>query len=195
MARQIESTNAYKDVLLKLIPSEIVAAYMVIEGLTGKESYSKWVATLSASVLLFLIPFYLVKLYKMRRRLQVIFTMGSFVVWVYWMGGPFKYWGVHYAPIASIILVLWTLLVPLIFLPSKFNEGDEITISSTRQQDVARPLGGVVWRPEMDRYLGKKTRITEVDKKGRTVKLETDNGANQWAFEWLTPMSGGKENS
>lgn len=41
MAKQINPDQTYRDKLLKLIPSEIVAAYMVLIGIIP-ENYSKW---------------------------------------------------------------------------------------------------------------------------------------------------------
>jgi hypothetical protein len=186
MARQIESTNTYKDVLLKLIPSEIVAAYMVIDGLVpGDKPYAKWVATGASMFLLILTPIYLNKLYKVHKWLQILFTTGSFVVWVYWMGGPFKYWGIHVPPIASIILVLWTLLIPLANLPSEFNEGQIVKIGTKKPDIVSRSVGAVIWDKEMDKYLGKIARVEKVDDRKRIVKLNIDNGQHSWAFEWI----------
>lgn len=196
MTRQIESTNTYKDVLLKLIPSEIVAAYMVIDGLTSKESYAKWAATCAVAVLLGLIPFYLWRLYKVRRWLQIIFTMGSFVVWVYWMGGPFKYWEIHYPPIASIILVLWTLLIPLILLPLEFNKGQKVKIIPNKPKDIETPGRVFVWNNDMNKLRGRSATVVKVDSRERSVKLDVDGGVNEWPFEWVESVkTNGKENA
>jgi len=41
MAREIKVDQNYRDMLLKLIPSEIVAAYMVLAGIIPQD-YAKW---------------------------------------------------------------------------------------------------------------------------------------------------------
>ena len=124
MAREIKSYNHYKDRLLKLIPTEIVAAYLVIEGMIPEEGpRAAWVSLVSALVLLILIPFYLRQTMSVRRTGQVVFTMISFVVWVYSFGGPFAFYGLYVGYIGSILLVIWTLLIPLLYKPSTDTDG------------------------------------------------------------------------
>ena len=115
MARQIKQENSYQSRLLKLIPSEIVAAYLVIIGFIppGYE-HSKILLTIVTAVLLIMVPFYLISFMAVKGPLQIIFTSLSFLVWVYSMGGPFLYYGIHEAVIGSALLVLWTLLIPIV---------------------------------------------------------------------------------
>lgn len=113
MPREIKTDQKYRDKLLKLIPSEIIAAYMVISGLIP-ESKAKWGLLIVSVVLLVLVPFYLRKIHDVQPIPQIIFTALSFVVWVYTLGGPFKLWGLYEAWIGSVVLVLWTLLIPLV---------------------------------------------------------------------------------
>lgn len=118
MARQIKQENNYQSRLLKLIPSEIIAAYLVIIGFIppGYEN-SKILLTVVTAILLILIPFYLISFMSVKGPLQIIFTSFSFLVWVYSMGGPFIYYGIHEAVLGSVILVLWTLLIPFVVKP------------------------------------------------------------------------------
>ena len=119
MAREIKSYNHYKDLLLKLIPTEIVAAYLVIEGIIPEgDPLAGWVSLLSALILLILIPFYLQKIMAVKRTRQVVFTMISFIIWIYSIGGPFEDYGVYVGYIGSVLLVLWTLLIPLLYKPA-----------------------------------------------------------------------------
>ena len=152
MARQIEASNRYGDVLLKLIPTEIVGAYMVTDGfIPPGTAFAKWIALGAGGFLLVITPFYLHKLYKVHDRVQIFFTTASFVVWVYWMGGPFKLWGIHSSPLASVILVLWTLLVPLVNLPKKFNKGQTVQILTKKPVVVPGKYSAVIWDEEMKR--------------------------------------------
>ena len=116
MAREIKVNQDYKNKMLKLIPSEIIAAYMVVEGVIPDEHQK--VGSIIVSVgLLILIPFYLNRFYQIRRFGQHLFIMIAFIIWVYTLGGPFRAWGVHEAYIGSILLVFYTLLIPLFYHP------------------------------------------------------------------------------
>lgn len=112
MARQIKRDQHYRDKLLKLIPSEIVAAYMVVMGIIPENS-AQWGTLIVSLVLLILTPFYLKRFEKVTNNIQIVMCSLSFVVWVYSLGGPFVHWNVHQPWIASIVLILWTLVIPL----------------------------------------------------------------------------------
>jgi len=116
MAREIKTNQDYKNKLLKLIPSEIVAAYVVIEGIIPDDR--KLIGTIAVSlVLLILIPLYLKKIYKVQRFGQHVFVMIAFIIWIYTLGGPFKHWNLWEAWIGSAVLILYTLLIPLVYQP------------------------------------------------------------------------------
>ena len=120
MAREVKVNQDYKSKLLKLIPSEIVAAYVVIEGIIPDER--KYIGTLVVSmILLALVPLYLRNIYRVRRLGQNIFVMIAFVVWIYSLGGPFKYWNIWEAWIGSSLLILYTLAIPLFYRPGEKN--------------------------------------------------------------------------
>jgi hypothetical protein len=114
MPREIKSDSTYRSKLLKLIPSEIVAAYMVLQGIVPADS-GKWGLFAVSVVLLIITPFYLSKFENVKKAPQIVFSTLSFVIWIYSLGGPFVYWGLYKAWVASIVLVLWTLIVPLFF--------------------------------------------------------------------------------
>jgi hypothetical protein len=118
MAREVKINQDYKSKLLKLIPSEIVAAYVVIEGIIPDER--KYLGTLVVSlILLIMVPLYLRKIYNVRRVGQNIFVMVAFVVWIYSLGGPFKFWNIWEAWIGSSLLILYTLAIPLFYRPGE----------------------------------------------------------------------------
>ncbi len=78
MAREIKVNQDYKSKLLKLIPSEIIAAYLVIEGIIPENR--KFIGTLVLSlVLLVMVPLYLKKIYKVKRLGQHVFVMIAFL--------------------------------------------------------------------------------------------------------------------
>jgi hypothetical protein len=118
MAREVKVNQDYKSKLLKLIPSEIIAAYLVIEGIIPENR--KYIGTLVVSIiLLFMVPLYLRKIYNVRRIGQHIFVMFAFLIWIYSLGGPFRYWNIWEAWIGSSLLILYTLAIPLFYRPTE----------------------------------------------------------------------------
>jgi len=129
MARSIKQDQDYKSKLLKLIPTEIIAAYMVIHGIfqgqviqVGEKDLTHVVGWSVFVALLVLTPLYLVKIHAVKSKAQVILTTLSFPVWVYTIGGPFKMAGWYQPQIASCILVVWTLIIPLVIVSEKREE-------------------------------------------------------------------------
>lgn len=115
MARSIKKENRFADKLLKLIPSEIVAAYLLVRGMIPTEDASlqliiEWSVF---GFLTILTPLYLKKFQNVHRVSQIIFTTISFAVWVFSIGGPFALYNFYMPEIASIALAMWTLLIPL----------------------------------------------------------------------------------
>ena len=136
MSREINSTQPFQDKVVKLIPTEIVGAYMVLNGIIGlpASSTAESMRALSAppvsddtlrlyliqavfAILLVLTPLYLAKVAKVTNRRQLAVTTMSFVVWAYTLGGPFIVWGLYYPLVASVLLVIWSLVVPM-FVPA-----------------------------------------------------------------------------
>jgi hypothetical protein len=120
MARAIKPDQDYKSKLLKLIPTEIIAAYMALHGIfqgqviaPGGADVTYVVGWTVFVILLVLTPFYLARIHNVRDKTQLTLTTLSFVVWVYTLGGPFQMAGWYQPQIASCVLVLWTLIVPL----------------------------------------------------------------------------------
>ena len=122
MAREISTGHSYPEKLLRLIPSEIVAAYLAINGIIPS-GYSKWGSVTVSAILFILIPFYLWRVQNVRKILQVSLTSLAFVVWIYSLnGGPFAYFGLYSPWIASIVLILCTLLSPVLITPKKIRK-------------------------------------------------------------------------
>ena len=135
MAREVNNTQPYSDKLVKLIPSEIVGAYMVLSGILGYTAGKN--VTISALpktipdtelkpillqivffILLILTPVYLKKISKVNNVKQLFITTISFIILVYSLVGPFIIWNIYYSLIGSIAIVLWSLIVPLFISPS-----------------------------------------------------------------------------
>ena len=116
MAREVKTDQDYKSKLLKLIPSEIIAAYILIWGIIPAD-YKYWGSLITAAIMLVLIPFYLRRLYDVKRLGQIIYIMIAFVIWIYTLGEPFRQWGIWQEWIGSVLLILYTLTIPLFYHP------------------------------------------------------------------------------
>lgn len=133
MGREINATQPYTDKLVKLIPTEIVGAYMVLAGVLGygggtssEGATASHLAVLPDEpalkitlvrivffALLVLTPLYLKRIGRVTNIVQLVVSTLSFVVWVYTLGGPFIDWEIYHPLIGSVVLVLWSLTVPL----------------------------------------------------------------------------------
>ncbi len=179
--------NQYKDVLLKLLPGEIVAAFLVLDGIIlPQELNAKWLSLGVVVVLLIMTPFYLIRIYNVKRWRQLLFISVSFIVWVYSVGGPFKYWDLYNPRLGSIFLILWTLLIPLVYLPGKDFPKQSVRITGDRPTAGKGPFGQVIlFLPAMSKFLGKETTVMSIDRLKGTARLAIDKGKNSWALEWL----------
>ncbi len=114
MARQISSEDNYRDKLIKLIPAEIVAAYLMLQA--NLLDQGRTVVWIVIGVLFILTFLYLRFFGEVKKWLQLIFSSLSFLIWVYSIA-PEEILGpdLHNPSLATIILVLWTLLIPFFF--------------------------------------------------------------------------------
>ncbi|MBI5325636.1 MAG: hypothetical protein HZB41_10270 [Ignavibacteriae bacterium] len=118
MAREINNVQPYQNKVVKLIPTEIVGAYMVLTGMIPP-SYTKLWYFIISIILFILTPLYLRKFTGVKHKIQLIAASLSFLIWTYSInGGLVNYWDLYNAPVASIIMVLWTLLIPLVIKPN-----------------------------------------------------------------------------
>ena len=114
MGRGIEQENSFLQVLLKLIPSEVIAVYVFIQGvLPGRF----WLHLAFALLLVGLTPLYLSKAGGVKSKAQLVLSTLSLVVWIYAMGtGPLRF--VHppyYEPWhGAVLLAVWTLVPPML---------------------------------------------------------------------------------
>ncbi|HVO38780.1 MAG TPA: hypothetical protein VMV03_07105 [Spirochaetia bacterium] len=119
MGRSIEN-DSFLQVLLKLIPSEIIAVFVFIQGVMPRVLLPHLVVGL---LLVALTPVYLRWASGVRSRPQLVVSTLSLVVWIYAMGvGPLRFvrapW---YEPWhGAVALAVWT-LVPPIFLTPREN--------------------------------------------------------------------------
>ena len=114
-----QDVNSFKDRLVKLIPSEIITAYVTIQGLisgyvgAGNKETLMWIVF---GALFVLTPVYLYFITDVRKWGQIIFTSIAFVIWVIAVGSPIT--TILDFPsvfIGSVLLVIYTLLIPFFY--------------------------------------------------------------------------------
>lgn len=116
---QAQTVNDYKDRLVKLIPSEIITAYVTLKGLItspsveGNKSLLLWIVF---GILVVLNPLYLYYISNVKKAGQIIFSSFAFVLWVMVIGGTFTtVFGFPAEYIGSIMLVIYTLFIPFVY--------------------------------------------------------------------------------
>lgn len=123
MARTVNRSDDYLSRVLKYIPSEIVMAYIAIEGVL-RTSYNpavwaerQMLLKLSlgvAATLTIITPFWLWRVMRVRRGTQILLSTLSVPVWLFAMGGPFVLLDWYKPAFGAIVLPLYTLIVPII---------------------------------------------------------------------------------
>jgi hypothetical protein len=117
MGRSIEQENSFLQVLLKLIPSELIAVFVFVQGVMPRLF---WPHLAVAVVLVALTPLYLSRASGVRSRPQLVISTLSLVVWIYAMGaGPFRFIRPpFYEPwYGAVVLAVWTLVPPMFLTP------------------------------------------------------------------------------
>lgn len=89
MGRAIEQENSFLQVLLKLIPSEVIAVFVFIQGVMPGKFWPHFVVAL---LLVGLTPLYLSMAGGVKSKTQLVLSTLSLVVWIYAMGtGPLRF--------------------------------------------------------------------------------------------------------
>ena len=130
MAREIKSAadlpvpppsqvNDYKDRLVKLIPSEIITAYVTVKALingAGEQGNRQLLTWIIFGILVVLNPLYLYYVTNVKKAGQIVFSSFAFVLWVMVIGGTFTtVLGYSAEYLGSIMLVVYTLLIPFVY--------------------------------------------------------------------------------
>ena len=130
MAREIKSAadlpvpppsqvNDYKDRLVKLIPSEIITAYVTVKALingAGEQGNRQLLTWIVFGILVVLNPLYLYYVTNVKKAGQIVFSSFAFVLWVMVIGGTFTtVLGYSAEYLGSIMLVVYTLLIPFVY--------------------------------------------------------------------------------
>ena len=119
MSRSIEQENSFLQVLLKLIPSEVIAVFIFIQGVMPAELLPHLVV---AVLLVAITPVYLNRASGVTSRAQPIVSTLSLVVWIYAIGtGPLRFIRPpYYEPWhGAVALAVWTLVPPIFLTPGE----------------------------------------------------------------------------
>jgi hypothetical protein len=113
------TVNDYKERLVKLIPTEIITAYVTIKGLvsgSGVQGNKQLLIWIVFGVLLIINPLYLYYITRVKKPGQIVFSSIAFVLWVMVIGGTFgNILGFPAEFLGSILLVIYTLFIPFVY--------------------------------------------------------------------------------
>jgi hypothetical protein len=111
------NANEYFERVAKYIPGEVLAGYLAVNGIIQSVDASKERALPAAAwgvfiLCLFLTPIYFNQMAKpgQPKRLNMLVATIAFAVWAYALGGVFNLVGVYKPWLASILLVVFTLV-------------------------------------------------------------------------------------
>lgn len=123
MTRGVNAGDNYLSRVLKHIPSEIVMAYVAIDGVL-RTTYNPnvphdrqillkllWIVFGALTVLT---PLWLWRVMRVRRLEQLFVSTLSVPVWLFALGGPFALQDWYQPAFGAIVLPLYTLFVPII---------------------------------------------------------------------------------
>ena len=122
MAGGVKTSDNYLSRVLKHIPSEIVMAYVAIEGVL-RTSYDASVPQdrqillkllwIVLGALMVLAPLWLLRVMRVRRFTQLCVSTLSIPVWLFALGGPLALQEWYQPAFGAIVLPLYRLIVPI----------------------------------------------------------------------------------
>jgi len=123
MTRTVNTTDNYMSRVLKHIPTEIVMAYITIDGVL-RTSYrpNVWAERQTLQTLLWVVmavltvltPFWLYRVMRVKRPKQLFISTLSVPVWLFALGGPFALQDWYQPAFGALILPFYTLIIPII---------------------------------------------------------------------------------
>jgi len=107
--------DTYYSRLVKLIPSEIIALYLALDGIASAMKQKEILLWVVFGVAVTGAWFYLGRLANVKLLSQRLLTVLAFVIWVYVFGGPFTHLSWYDPGYGKLLLVVYTFFVPVIF--------------------------------------------------------------------------------
>jgi hypothetical protein len=126
LANQPPDPNAgfkeYLQRLIKMIPGEIVGLYMIGSGFIPKgEPLALVIWSVVCLILLIALRIWGTAdpvEGKPSQPIPVFISAVAFVIWLYWLGGPFSAYpehNLHIDYVGSLLVLVWSFIVPLIY--------------------------------------------------------------------------------
>jgi hypothetical protein len=113
-AKAVAYDNYYSR-LVKLIPSEIIAFYLALDGIASAMKQKQALLWVIFGISLIGAWLYLGKLANVMQFLQRLLTVIAFAIWVYVFGGPFALLSWYDPGYGKLLLVIYTFFVPMLF--------------------------------------------------------------------------------
>jgi hypothetical protein len=107
--------DTYYSRLVKLIPSEVIAFYLALDGIASvmkDKDTMLWIAFGNAVIGAWI---YLGQLANVRGFVQRFLTVFALVIWIYVFGGPFVQFSWYDPAYGKFILVIYTFFIPMLF--------------------------------------------------------------------------------
>jgi hypothetical protein len=113
-----EEFKHYLERLLKMIPGEIVGVYMIGSGFLPPDAPAFMIGWPVVCLILLII----LRIYGTAegndpwQRVPVFVAAGAFVLWIFWLGGPFELLQVPYREnLASLAVAVWSFVIPIFY--------------------------------------------------------------------------------
>jgi len=113
-----QEADSYTERLIKYIPAEIVAVFILVQGLVQELSDDPVLfSRISWGIFILfciLTPLYLLRLQGVKKVTQLIISILAFAVWVFALGGPFATLGWYNPLYGQILLPIFTILIAIV---------------------------------------------------------------------------------
>jgi hypothetical protein len=122
--KNMPKADNYQSRLLKLIPSEVIAVYIFINGIIGNDTSNKYLVLkwVVFGVLFVINPLYIRYATNVTNWKQILITALGFAVWAFSLGNNYMVIGGDTdfsLMLGSVVLALYTLIVPIFLKESK----------------------------------------------------------------------------
>jgi len=107
--------DTYYSRLVKLIPSEIIALYLALDGIVSAMKQKEILLWVVFGISVTGAWFYLGRLANVKKVTQRLLTVLAFAIWVYVFGGPFVQLSWYDPGYGKLLLVVYTFFVPMLF--------------------------------------------------------------------------------
>jgi len=109
--------NSYYNRLIKMIPAEVIAFYLALDGIVVNMNNSETLLWVVFGIAVAGTWLYIYKANNVTKFVQQILIVFSFALWVYVIGGPFKNLSWYDENYGKLLVTVYTFFIPLIYKP------------------------------------------------------------------------------